>query len=143
VYKSYEILVYKVFFRKFYPSHINIAGGYPQTKWVAEQRLRRAAEVGVVGPVMILRPGLITSVTNDESCRGATNMRDWLTRFVHGAITLGGHYVFEDVLAMDDGAMHVAPVSHAAECVCVFAVVLHGRRPIILAQQAAAPITCR
>jgi fatty acid CoA ligase FadD9 len=120
---------------------IEAVGGYAQTKWVAEQRLRCAANAGVIGPALILRPGLITPATADGQTPGATNMKDWLTRFVHGAIQVGGYGVLEDETETD-GVMYITAVDHAADCVCAFASQLHaGTLPEVSCSTRHLPLT--
>ncbi|MGD1862964.1 MAG: amino acid adenylation domain-containing protein [Phormidesmis sp.] len=53
-----------------------ISGGYAQSKWVAEQMMRRAAKRGV--PVCIFRPGMVTG----HSQSGYSNTSDILCRLV-------------------------------------------------------------
>jgi len=53
-----------------------ISGGYAQSKWVAEQMMKRAAERGL--PVCIFRPGMVTG----HSQSGYSNTSDILCRLV-------------------------------------------------------------
>ena len=87
-------------------SFVSSAGGYVQSKWVAEVRLRSAFKMGAIRDVKILRPGLISS----NAKTGSSNMSDWFVRFIHGAILLNGYRVaneLDDVLcftSVDDVA---------------------------------------
>lgn len=70
-------------------SFLNSAGGYVQSKWVAEVRLREAVNMGAIREVKILRPGLISP----NSKTGSSNMSDWFVRYLHGTILLNGYRV--------------------------------------------------
>lgn len=59
------------------------AGGYPQSKWVAEKILDLAQSRGI--PVAVYRPGTITG----SSRNGACNEDDFLYRFLRGSIQMG------------------------------------------------------
>lgn len=59
-----------------------ISGGYAQSKWIAEQLVKRAAERGL--PVCIYRPGMVTG--HSES--GHSNTADMFCRFVKSIIQL-------------------------------------------------------
>ena len=53
---------------------------------------------------------------NDDNGRvgygaGSSNMTDWLTAFIHGAIQLGGYHTCPST-------MHVTAVDHAADIIC-------------------------
>jgi thioester reductase-like protein len=74
------------------------AGGYPQSKWVAERLLESARERGV--PVNIYRPGTITG----DSLTGVCNPDDFLYRFLRGCIAMGSAPEIEmqvDLLPVD------------------------------------------
>ncbi|MBX3273545.1 MAG: AMP-binding protein [Sandaracinaceae bacterium] len=80
-----------------------IAGGYAQTKWVAEQLVRRA-EV----PATIVRYGLLTP--DRERHRAAPG--DWLARFVRELAARGAYPrgLDDDALAFD-----ATPLDHAVD----------------------------
>lgn len=80
-----------------------LAGGYAQSKWVAEQRVRRAAV-----PSCILRYGLLTP----ELAQRSVAPDDWLARFSREVLAAGRiPPELEDArLAFD-----ATPVDHAAE----------------------------
>ncbi len=59
-----------------------IAGGYAQSKWIAEQIVLRAAASGL--PVCIYRPGMVTG----HSDQGHSNTNDVLCRFIKSLIQL-------------------------------------------------------
>jgi amino acid adenylation domain-containing protein/thioester reductase-like protein len=61
----------------------HIAGGYTQTKWVAERLVRAAAARGL--PVTIHRPAVVTGNRAD----GAWNTDDFLCRLIKGCVLLG------------------------------------------------------
>mmetsp|Transcript_10028 Transcript_10028/g.15030 ORF Transcript_10028/g.15030 Transcript_10028/m.15030 type:complete len:1457 (-) Transcript_10028:132-4502(-) len=81
-------------------------GGYAQSKWVAEARIREACEKKLV-QCTIHRPGLL----GPDSDTGAANVRDWLIRFISGCVLMGGVYYSND----RKGLVHLAAVNHAAE----------------------------
>ena len=83
-------------------------GGYAQSKWVAEARVREAARRGAV-PCTIHRPGLL----GPDTATGAANTNDWLIRFVSGAIMIGGYRIFQESKS-DVPYLHLCPVDHAA-----------------------------
>jgi thioester reductase-like protein len=88
------------------------AGGYAQSKWVAELRLREAASLGLIR-LGIVRPGLLTPDTRS----GSANLTDWLSRYIGGTLLLGGYRI--NVSGLDDNAVcHITPVDHAAALVC-------------------------
>ncbi|WP_320175464.1 non-ribosomal peptide synthetase/type I polyketide synthase [Maridesulfovibrio sp.] len=62
---------------------MQVFGGYPQSKWIAEKVLNQAAEHGV--PVSIYRPGLVTG----SSRTGGWNKEDFLYRIVKGSMQAG------------------------------------------------------
>ncbi len=64
-------------------SRINCLGGYGQSKWVAEQLVRKYQQCGL--PVTIYRPGMISGDTQHGCC----NLSDWVTRFIRGCIVMG------------------------------------------------------
>ncbi|MGB3300862.1 MAG: thioester reductase domain-containing protein, partial [Phormidesmis sp.] len=59
-----------------------IAGGYAQSKWIAEQLVQRAALGGL--PVCIYRPGMVSG----HSQQGDSNTNDVLCRFIKSLIQL-------------------------------------------------------
>lgn len=86
--------------------NLPLSGGYAQSKWVAEHLVKEAAmKCGKESvDAVLVRAGLLTFNT----VTGAANVEDWLTRFVVGAVHLGG-------AAFEDGAvLHVTPVDFAA-----------------------------
>jgi thioester reductase-like protein len=56
------------------------SSGYGQSKWVAENILEQAKELGI--PVIIFRCGYI----GPHSTRGSSNLTDWVMRFIGGII---------------------------------------------------------
>jgi len=83
------------------------AGGYAQTKWVGEQRLRDASDRGLIR-LSIVRPGLLSPDTRS----GSANLSDWLSRFIGGTMMIGGYR------ASTTGKAHLTPVDHAAMYTC-------------------------
>jgi thioester reductase-like protein len=65
------------------PLHARLMGGYEQSKWVAEQRVRRAGERGL--PVTIYRPSRIVG----HSRTGRLNVEDLFGRLVRGVVAQG------------------------------------------------------
>lgn len=90
-------------------SYIRHSGGYAQSKWVAEKRLRNLAaeQPDLFRSVTIVRPGLVGFDTRS----GSANRTDWFIRFLIGSLQIGG-------LRLPDpgreGVIHVTPVDHAA-----------------------------
>jgi myxalamid-type nonribosomal peptide synthetase MxaA len=72
-----------------------VAGGYRQSKWVAERLVQAAIERGV--PAAIYRPGWITGSRGT----GATNPADFLIRLIAGSLRAG--------LAPELGPIEVCP----------------------------------
>ncbi|WP_415717913.1 amino acid adenylation domain-containing protein [Maridesulfovibrio sp.] len=83
---------------------MQVFGGYPQSKWIAEKVLNQAAEHGV--PVSIYRPGLITG----SSRNGSWNKEDFLYRIVKGSMQAG---CFPDL----DRTENFLPVDVVAEAI--------------------------
>lgn len=83
-----------------------IAGGYAQSKWLAEQVVRRA---GIDGAM--IRYGLLTG----DRHTGAFAPRDWLVRFVR-SLAAGG--VVPEELQTVALAFDATPVDHAAAATC-------------------------
>lgn len=83
---------------------MQVFGGYPQSKWIAEKVLKLAAENGV--PVSIYRPGLVTG----SSRTGGWNKEDFLYRIVKGSIQAG---CFPDL----DRTENFLPVDIVAEAI--------------------------
>jgi thioester reductase-like protein len=79
-------------------------GGYPQSKWVAEQLVLRAQAHGL--PVRIYRPGIITG----HSQTGAWNTTDATCRMIKLAVELG---VTPDI----DAAMDMTPVDYVSSAI--------------------------
>eukprot|EP00939_MAST-03C_sp_MAST-3C-sp1_P000951 g951.t1 len=88
-------------------TYIEHAGGYVQSKWTAENRLR--CTKGLLTNVTIVRPGLICPSRKT----GSTNLSDWFSRYVHGSLVLGGYYV-----TSQDAEMCVTDIGCAARAVC-------------------------
>jgi len=86
------------------PDILDNMGGYAQSKWVAEGRVRAAAAKGLL-PATIHRPGLI----GPDTWTGSANTNDWLIRFISGSILIGGYLV-----ADTKANVCVTPVNHAA-----------------------------
>ena len=105
------------------PEFMLRVGGYAQSKWVGEMRLREAAAAGFIRLGMV-RPGLLTPDTRS----GSANLTDWLTRFIGGTLLIGGYRTTDassistssvSLAAVADASLvHVTPVDHAAEYVC-------------------------
>jgi len=81
-------------------------GGYAQSKWVAEARIRAASAGGRIKCV-IHRPGLIGPDTQN----GSANTTDWLIRFISGVIIIGGYRILGD---SKSHMIEITPVDHAA-----------------------------
>jgi myxalamid-type nonribosomal peptide synthetase MxaA len=77
------------------PGARGIAGGYRQSKWVAERLVQAAVERGL--PAAVYRPGWITG----SSRTGAPNEADFLIRLVVGSLQAG--------VAPELGAVEVCP----------------------------------
>ena len=83
------------------------AGGYSQSKWVAEMRLRNYSQVRkIFRTLTIIRPGLI----GFDSRTGSANRSDWFTRFLVGTLQMGAVR-----LSSKGQYVSVTPVDHAAE----------------------------
>lgn len=105
------------------PEFMLRVGGYAQSKWVGEMRLREAAAASFIR-LGIVRPGLLTPDTRS----GSANLTDWLTRFIGGTLLIGGYRTTDDSststsslpipAGADASRVHVTPVDHAAEYVC-------------------------
>ncbi|MFW5498811.1 MULTISPECIES: amino acid adenylation domain-containing protein [unclassified Maridesulfovibrio] len=87
---------------------MQVFGGYPQSKWIAEKILNQAAEHGV--PVSIYRPGLVTG----SSRTGGWNKEDFLYRIVKGSMQAG---CFPDL----DRTENFLPVDVVAEAITYIA----------------------
>jgi thioester reductase-like protein len=79
-------------------------GGYPQSKWVAEQLVLQARANGL--PVAIYRPGLITG----QSRTGAWNTSDATCRLIKVTVETG---IFPDT----EAAMDMTPVDYVSEAI--------------------------
>jgi thioester reductase-like protein len=77
-------------------------GGYPQSKWVAEQLVLQARANGL--PVAIYRPGLITG----HSQTGAWNTSDAICRLIKVTVESG---IFPDT----EAAIDMTPVDYVSE----------------------------
>lgn len=73
----------KVYEEETIDQDMQVFGGYPQSKWIAEKILNLAAEHGV--PINIYRLGLVTG----SSRTGSWNKEDFLYRIVKGSIQAG------------------------------------------------------
>lgn len=62
---------------------MNVFGGYPQSKWLAERLIQNAIEAGL--PAYIYRPGLITGTSSN----GTWNKEDFLWRIIQGSLQAG------------------------------------------------------
>ncbi|CAF0897192.1 unnamed protein product, partial [Didymodactylos carnosus] len=84
--------------------HLNNAGGYMQSKWVAETLIKQAKQRSL--SVTIFRPGMISWCSTSGKC----NERDWLYRLFTGLIT---HGVAPDV----DCLMDLSPVDYTSQVI--------------------------
>ncbi|GAB1538793.1 hypothetical protein NUACC21_14570 [Scytonema sp. NUACC21] len=82
----------------------NLAGGYEQSKWVAEKLVTIARTRGM--PVCIYRPGRVSG----HSQTGTSNTDDLLARMLKGCIQLGS---VPDLKMMVD----LTPVDYASKCI--------------------------
>lgn len=62
---------------------MDVFGGYPQSKWLAERLVHNAVDAGL--PAYIYRPGLITGTTSN----GTWNKEDFLWRVIQGSLKAG------------------------------------------------------
>ncbi len=62
---------------------MDVFGGYPQSKWLAERLVHNAIDAGL--PAYIYRPGLITGTTSN----GTWNKEDFLWRVIQGSLKAG------------------------------------------------------
>ncbi|MFA9394167.1 MAG: amino acid adenylation domain-containing protein [Halodesulfovibrio sp.] len=62
---------------------MDVFGGYPQSKWLAERLVQNAINAGL--PAYIYRPGLITGT----SSKGIWNKEDFLWRVIRGSLKAG------------------------------------------------------
>jgi thioester reductase-like protein len=83
-----------------------LAGGYAQSKWVAERAVRSAGLGGA-----IVRYGLLTGASDD----GASPSGDWLVRFVRALAQLRG---FPAGLDTSELAFDATPIDHAVDATC-------------------------
>jgi thioester reductase-like protein len=79
-------------------------GGYPQSKWVAEQLTLRANAAGL--PLRIYRPGIISG----HSRTGACNVNDATSRMIKMAVDLG---VAPDL----DAAVDMTPIDYVSRAI--------------------------
>ena len=108
--------------------YIRHSGGYAQSKWVAEKRLRNLAveQPDLFSSVTIVRPGLVGFDTRS----GSANRTDWFVRFLIGSLQIGGLRLPDPG---SEGAIHVTPVDHAAaffNCVLQRRCALFGGCPL-------------
>ncbi|MFL9462640.1 amino acid adenylation domain-containing protein [Scytonema tolypothrichoides VB-61278_2] len=82
----------------------NLAGGYEQSKWVAEKLVTIARSRGL--PVSIYRPGRVSG----HSQTGTSNTNDLLFRMLKGCIQLGSFPDFNMV-------MDLTPVDYVSKCI--------------------------
>ena len=89
-------------------AYINRSGGYAQSKWVAEMRLRHLAATSQspFRTVTIVRPGLIGFDTRS----GSANTTDWFVRFLVGSMQIGGV-----TFHARPSTINMTPVNHAAQ----------------------------
>jgi amino acid adenylation domain-containing protein/thioester reductase-like protein len=81
-----------------------LAGGYAQSKWVAEMLIRSAGDRGL--PVAIYRPGTISG----DSRSGQANLKDFANSLIKGSIQLGA-------VPRADGAVNLAPVDFVGRAI--------------------------
>jgi amino acid adenylation domain-containing protein/thioester reductase-like protein len=81
-----------------------LAGGYEQTKWVAEKLVTIARNRGI--PVYIYRPGRVSG----HSQTGIANTNDLMARMIKGCIQLGSVPDFNMMVDM-------TPVDYASKCI--------------------------
>jgi thioester reductase-like protein len=109
------------------------SSGYDQTKWVAEELVRRAGAAGL--PVTIFRPSAITGDTRTGAC----NAGDFFHRFLRGCIAFGtcpDIPMSFDCAPVDFVAGQIVDLSARASSIGrTFAVV--GERPLQLEELAA------
>lgn len=82
--------------------HALRSSGYGLSKWVSEQRARRAGEAGV--PLTIHRPAMITG----HSRRGVANSSDFVNRYLKTCLSLGVG------LDLEDARCDLTPVDYVA-----------------------------
>ncbi len=68
---------------RFLPAHPGLAGGYQQSKWVAEELVRQAAEAGL--PAAVHRLGRVVGA----AATGAVNPRDFLFGVLRASVPAG------------------------------------------------------
>lgn len=90
----------------------DLDNGYAQSKWVAEQLCREAAQRGL--PVSILRPGNMAP----SSLSGCWNLSDFIYLLLRGCWTVGA------VPARSDWFFDLTPVNFAAQAI-VYVAALH------------------
>jgi len=86
-----------------------ISGGYSQTKWVAEQLVRKAEKRGI--PVQISRPGYVTG----DSKNGVWNVDDFLCRLIKGCIQLHSYP------NLHKATLDMSPVDYVADAIIFIA----------------------
>ncbi|KAL0481495.1 hypothetical protein AKO1_011220 [Acrasis kona] len=84
-------------------ARLNALSGYSQSKWVAEQLVRRARSRGLL--TTIFRPGMIGC----DSATGKCNLSDWVSRFIYGCVSMN---MYPDTRGR---TLSVLPVDHVAE----------------------------
>ena len=84
-------------------------GGYAQTKWVCEQRLKAAASLLPYLRVGIYRLGMISA----DCSNGTSNLSDWLYRFVVCSILIGGYLINR---ASSLPVLNLTALDHASTC---------------------------
>jgi len=81
------------------PDPLKLRNGYSRSKWVSEQCVWKAAELGL--PVHVVRPGRIMG----HSGSGCTNMKDWFSAYLHACLQMGYYWNLQhetDMTAVDD-----------------------------------------
>lgn len=85
-------------------NYLHYLNGYSLTKYVAEQLVWKAVQIGF--PATIFRPGMIAG----NSKNGACNPSDYLNRYLIGIIKLG-YYINSETWKID-----LSPVDWVASC---------------------------
>ena len=100
------------------------AGGYVQSKWVGEMRLREAAARRLCS-LAIVRPGFI----GGDSKSGRMNESDWLCRFLTGGAQIGKYCCrASDGSGGATDTLRLTPVDHAAALLMsIIQLFVHGQ----------------
>jgi thioester reductase-like protein len=86
---------------------VNQFGGYAQSKWVCEQRLKAATALYPFLRVNIYRLGMISA----DLFTGCCNLSDWLYRYVVGCILIGGYFINR---SRSLPVLNTTPLDHAS-----------------------------